>query len=323
MADPLVGSRAIVLMDFEASLGVLKGTTTPKKMAIVSETLDGTQKLIQNPSIRPDGNRPDPVSGNIAAQGQLTVISTLDAAPWFLKLFCHGITTTGASDPYSHTAKWNITSSTFHSSVIEIQFAASIYKKLLGCRIKKIGMKFMSEGFIQWTIDYIALSATYTTSTVLPGTVTDWTGSIPFHNLQLAAADCKLGGSAVTYISELEIEPNVNIQENDYRMGQSGARSGLAVGAMDLKAKLKLPIEGATQLTLLQSSSTTSVDITFTAETNHTMRIYLPRVTIQKTLPNVDTDMGLFRDVEVIGSYDNTATTQFQVVVANAVAAYA
>lgn len=323
--DPLVGSRSTVLMDFENGLGTIKGTTVPKKFAIVSESLSGTQNLLTNPSIRSDGNRPASVNGNISASGSMQIISTLDAAPWLLKLFFHGIATTGSMDPYTHTFKWDISSVTFQSAVAEIAFSSSIIKKLTGMRIKKIGMKFMSEGFLLWTIDFVALTATYITSATLIGTTTDWQSSNPFEMLQIAAADSKVTTVASTTQSgnayamrEIELEPNVNITEDDYRIGQSGARGGLPVGALDLGVKFKMAVSNATHMTFLQSSSAQSFDITFTESAGHTLQVLVPAFRVQKMLPMVQNDMGIYVDVTGKAEYDATATTSFKMVVANA-----
>jgi len=325
MADPLFGSRSQFLMDFEQTFGAAKGTTTPKQIAIVSEALSGTQNLLTNPSIRADGNRPASVNGHIAAQGTLQFVSTIDAAPWLLKLFFHTLAASGSSPNYISTFKWDITSVTFQSAIMQVKFAASIYKRLTGCRIKKINIKFMSEGFLMWAIDVVALTATSQTSDSLPGTVTDWSSSTPFEMLQIAAADLKIntvasttsGGNAAC-LREFEIDANVNITEDDYRIAQAGARSGLPVGVLDLGVKMKIAVEGATQMTFMQAGTAASFDATFTAAASRTLRLYVPAFRVQKTLPNISDDMGVYVEVSGKAEYDATAATSFLAVVTTA-----
>ncbi len=324
MADPLVGSRSALRVDFESSLGTVKGTPAPRLITFVSESLSGTQNLIRNPSIRADGNRPAPVNGNITASGQLQVIADIDSIGWWLKLLNHAVASTGASDPYTHTYKWDITSVTFRSAFIDLLQGTSRWKTMSGVRIKKFGVKFMSEGFMLVTLDLVGLTAATTTSQTLTGTPTDWTASTPLHMLQIAAADLTIDGTASTSaggnaacLAELEIDPNVNITENDYRIGQSGARSGLAVGAMDLGVKLKLAVEGTTQYTFMQSTTSHDVTLKFTAAANRTLQMQIPAFYVQKTLPMVQNDMGIFVDIEGMAAYDATAATQLKWVLVN------
>lgn len=324
MADPLVGSRSELRVDFESALGTVKGTPAPRQITYVSESLSGTQNLIRNPSIRPDGNRPAPVNGNINAGGQIQVVADINSIGWWLKLLNHAVSSTGASDPYTHTYKWDITSVTFRSACFDIKLGTSIYKKLLGCRIKKFGVKFMSEGFMLLTIDVVGLSASYQTAVTLTGTPTDWTASTALEMLQIAAADLTIDGTAASSagsnaacLAELEIDPNVNITENDYRIAAAGARSGLAVGAMDLGVKLKMAVEGATQMTFMQSTGTHDVTLKFTAGVNRTLQMQIPAFTVQKTLPSVENDMGIFVNIEGMASYDTTAATQLKWVLVN------
>lgn len=322
--DPLLGSRATLLMDFESSLGTTKGTTVPKKVGFVSETLSGTQNLLTSPTIRADGNKAPSVNGNITAAGTLTFVSTIDAAPWILKLFTHAISTSGSMDPYTHTFKWDITSVTMQSAVMELAFTSSIIKLIQGARIKKINMKLMSEGFLLWTIDYVALTATYTTSATLVGTTTDWTGSTELHMLQGALADLKITTVAASTTSgnaaalrEFEIDANVNITEDDYRIFAAGARGGLPVGALEVTLKFKMAISNSTHMNFIQSTTAQSFDATFTAAANRTLQVVVPAFRVQKTLPNVESDMGVYCEVTGKAEYDSTAATSLKFVVVN------
>jgi hypothetical protein len=313
-----------MLVDFESALGTVKGTPAPRKITYVSESVSGTQNLIRNQSIRADGNRPAPVNGNITAGGQIQVVADIDSVGWWLKLLNHSVSSSGASDPYTHTYKWDISAVTFRSAFLDLQLGTSRYKTLNGMRIKKFGVKFMSEGFLLLTIDVVGLNCATTTSATLTGTPTDWTASTPLHMLQIAAADLLIDGVAKTTaggnadcLAELEIDPSINITENDYRIGASGARSGLAVGAMDLGVKLKMAVEGTTQFTFMQSTTSHDVTLKFTAAANRTLQLNVPAFYVQKTLPMVQNDMGMFVDIEGMAAYDATAATQLKWVLVN------
>ncbi|MEO6323840.1 MAG: phage tail tube protein [Thermoanaerobaculia bacterium] len=323
MGDVKTGAQAEVYLDFESALNTVKGTITPRKIGIVKESWDGTRKLIPNPTIRPDGNKADPATGNNSAMIPFEHVATIDSVPWFFRWFCHNLATTGAGDPYTHVSKFNLSTATIMSAVGEVKFGTSLYKRFKGGRLKKLSIKVSSEGFLILSLDGVA-------TTVYDGasgsfysaeTPTDWTASTPFDMSQLTAAgSITVGGVLVGYIRSLDIEGAVNLGEDDYRADGTGNRSGIPVGDLDLKLKLSIAFEGATQYAIMQRAVTSKMAmvINYSQGANRTLAISIPRGTVQTALPAVESSAGIYKDIEILASYDASALSSLVFTTINA-----
>lgn len=312
MSDPLVGSGSTINFDFENGYGTVKGTPTPKTISVVSEKLDGTRKQIQSPSIRPDGNRADPALGNISASGGLEHVLNVDTSAFFAKAFCGNIATTGVG-PYTHVSKWDLTlaASPFPSLNSNVQFNSSNHKKTTGMRLKKFSLKTSSEGFLQVSLDGAAKNTVMAATSLYGATSpTDLTGSLEFDASEITSIlldTVEQVGSC--YFRSIEIDPQAKLQEDDYRVGGSGLRGGLAVGASDLAVKFDMAFEGDTQSALLASTTPHALVIVWTSGTA-TFTVNVPRFFIETTTPSVENDMGVFTTFNARASKDATAVSQ-------------
>lgn len=315
MPSPLVGSGTVCKLAFETpesslvALGTLPGTTKPKQVLFFNGGLDGTRKLIPNPSIRPDGNRADPANGNISASGQISFVLSLEFLPFLTKWFTHNLAASG-SGPYTSVCKYNIATAAgvFQSVTLQFQIATSIFIVFRGLRIKSLGLvPIISEGFFVAVCDVVGTIGEYVTTDVFGAdTVTDWTSAAPIDFTQVPTLKIGTYGSqaAVGYLKSLQFDTQAHLQEDDYRAAGNSVRGGLAVGAVDVKTKAEMAVESATQISLAQGTpANPAFEANVSLGASKTFKILTPRTTAMKTLPKVKDDMGIFMPAEFTASY--------------------
>ena len=322
MPDPGLGTLSNVIIDLEASWGTAKGSPAARKIAVVSETIVPSQEQIDNPSIRGDFNFGDPVNGVKKADGALVHVPTILTVPWFLKLLSGGLTTTGAADPYTHVAKPG--TSMPLSCVVEKSITAAgttKFSKTTGARINNWKIPIDPSGILQWSFDMMGKdnvpngAASYDAAAAI-----DWRPDSPLDHLMLAAADVKLGGSAVAYIKKGEISIAANLRGDDYRVGGSGTRGSLVPGKMAVTGTLDLVVDDTALLATLLAGAATTLDIKWTSAANRTLQILLPRVFIQKTGWQLQNDGPIEVSVTFKAVYDGTALSQIVFTVVNGTA---
>ncbi len=327
MPDPALGTLSNVIIDLETTWGVAKGSPAARKIAVESETLVPDQDQIDSTAIRGDFNFGDPVYGMKKSGGSLVVLPNLDMAPWFVKLLAGGLTTTGASDPYSHVGKPGTTMPL--SCIIEKSVTANAvtkYSKATGCRINNWKIPIDPVGYMKWSFDMIAKdvvpngAASYDAVAAI-----DWRTATPLDHLLLAAADVKLGGSAVAYIKKGEISIAANLKDGDGRAGSSAAIASLIPGRLAITGTLTLSLDDTTILATLLSGTPTTLDFKWTQAANRTLQITLPRVYLKKTGWQLQNDGPIEVPVSFRAVYDGTALSQivFTVVNGNAGTVYA
>lgn len=316
MADPAIGTGSVLTIDFEASWGV-EDTADGKKIGFVSESIVGTQELLENPTIRGDFNRNDPANGKQMASGSLVTIPNVTVAPFFQKLFCGANSTSGAGDPYTHVAKIGTTGPA--SAVIEADVnigGTHRYKKANGVRINKWTIPIDAAGFAQWTFEMMGKSVAIGSS-AYDASLTDWVTGTPLDHLQLASADVEIGGSAVGYIQSGSIDISANLFGDDYRAGGSGVRGSLVPGTHTVTGSLKLVIDSTAVLTLLTAGTATSLSFVWTAGTNRTFTVSVPRCYLQKVQPGISNGGPIFCDAQFQASYDATAASMLVLTTVN------
>ena len=320
MADPAFGAKSVVTLDFESSWGTAKGSPAAKKIAVLTNGITGTQELIENPTMRGDFNSSDAINGKKAASGALTMIPNVDVLPFFVKLLTGGLTTTGAADPYSHVGK--ITNVTPLSAVLETSWdigGTARYSLASGLRISKWSIPFAADNFLQMSVDMMGKDVVVGTTSYGAAGV-DWSTGSPLEHLQLASADVKVGGSAVAYVVSGQIDLDTGLYGDDYRVGGGGARGSLVPGRHKVSGNLKLALDSTSVMTLITGGAASSLELTWTAGTNRTFNVKVPRIVIQKTQPILQGDGPIFCDCQFRGSYDGTALSSIVYTIGNGTA---
>lgn len=318
MADPAIGTNAVVAVDYEASWGVDKGTPVGKQISVVSCGITGTQELLPNPSIRGNFNPSDPANGKQTAAGAVVFVPNVTVAAWWLKLLCGTISSSGVADPYTHTIK--IGTATPPSAVVEVDYnigGTHRYVKASGVRVNKLTIPISAAGFSPWTADCMAKSVAVGTS-AYDATLTDWTSATPLDDLQLASADVEIPDATdVGYLHSGTIDISANLFGDDYRVGASGARGSLVPQLFSISGNLRFTVDSVGVLTLLNAGTATSLRVKWTAGTNRTVEMTLPRLFIQKVQPSLLNAGPVMVDCQVIGSYDTTTASAVKFVVVN------
>lgn len=185
--DPATSAR--FAMDFEQSWGTAKAIPTAHQIAFVSESLTGTQQLIDNPSIRGDFNPVSPVYGKKTAGGALVHIPTLKTAPFFQKWLTGTLAESGAGPDYVLTSKLGKTIPPGVVAETEIDInGTKRYMRGEGLRLNRLGIQFASDGFLQLNCDVLGRNVAIHTSS-LDAIPDDWTAEDPIDHMQIATAD--------------------------------------------------------------------------------------------------------------------------------------
>lgn len=309
MADPAFGARSSVVVDFEQSWGVDKTVPDAKKIGVVSNSLNGAQELIDNPTIRGDFNAVDPFNGRKSAAGDLVIIPTLEVLPFVQKWATGTLVETGAASDYVLTSKLGTTVPP--SAVVETSYdvaGSARYSKASGVRIGKLGLPFAVDGPLQMTLglmgkDVVVGSSAYDAS------ATDWSDSTVIQHLLLAAADVKIGGSAVAYIQSGQIDIDAALFGDDYRVGGGGSRGSLVPGRYRISGSVRMVLDSTSVLTLLSSGAASSLSLKWSSSATRYFSLSLPRVFFQKTGPTLANDGPVVIDAQFRAVYDGTATT--------------
>lgn len=310
MADPAIGANAVVMVDFEETWGAAKAAPAGKKIALQSNGLVPTQALIDNPNIRGDFNPTDPALGRKAAQGTMALVPTLDILPFLQKLLTGTLVKGGAADPFTATSKLGSTKPP--SIVVETDFdigGTHRYALASGVRINSWTIPISFEGFLSMNLDLMAKDVTVETSAYDATPTSDWTDSSPLDHMQLAAADVKLGGSAVAYIRSGQVQISANLNGEDYRVGGAGARASLVPRRHTISGNLDISVDSTAVVTLLGAGTPTSLSFKWTTAANRTWELTLPRVFLEKTGPALQSDDLVTVNVNFRAVYDPTATT--------------
>ena len=450
MSDPVLGAFSKVVVDYETSWGVAKGSPTGFHIPVTICALAPSQSLIPNPTLTGDLSERDPAFGPIAATGNLVKVADLVTFPFFTQLLCGNLAGAGAGPNYTHTSK--ISSNMPLSAVVETSWNLAVpqYSKASGVRIQTMTIPIDSTGFLSTTYALEAKTVTigttpysagsvavaaadllsgtlapsnndtvqagsvvYTFKTTLTGaanevliggtgsaadalynlasainagddigvtygtgttanadvsastltsssllcvakvagvagnslgalhavgshltwshattftggvdagSLTDWTtsASSPFDGLQLASADCKIGSSAVGFISKGSISVAAGLGGSDYRDGSGGARGSLVPSVYKVTGSLDLALDSSAVLALIASASTpVSLDFTWTQAAGSTFQIIIPRAFISRTGPALTGPGAIMVTAQFNAAFDTATQTSCEFITSN------
>jgi hypothetical protein len=97
MGDPAIGNNSVVVVDFEQSWGVAKGSPKGRKISVVECGILPTRPLLQNPSLRASFNPSKPFLGQPKSQGPITLIPNVQVLPFIHKLATGVLVKSGAA----------------------------------------------------------------------------------------------------------------------------------------------------------------------------------------------------------------------------------
>lgn len=317
MANIGIGANGTLTLDFEDTFGV---TPTPagKKIPFESESFKGTQALMDNPVRLSDPNPADATVGRQDAGGSFSTVPTIETAPWLAKWALGSLNTVGAADPYTHTAK--LVTGALPSVVAEVlaDLDTDQFKLVNGATVNSFKFDVGVDGFLKWTFDTKAKKVTWSASAALAAGVTDMTTAQTFldHSM-LASADVKEGGSAIGTIVSMSCSVDHNLFADDYRVGGGGFRNSLVRRRAKVSGSVRIAFEDLVTMNKALAGTFTSFDLTWTAGTNRTLQVLIPRVRLERTDAAIDNDGPLFLDMNWTASKDVTEQTSIKIVVKN------
>jgi hypothetical protein len=298
---------------------VLLGAYNAHQIGVVQETILPTQDLLDNPTLRGDFNAPDPTFGKKAAAGSLIVIPNQQLLPLFFRQIVgeQGEVTTGAG-PYTHTAKLGAYLPLSFKIEKQMNIGGSMrYMLAKGARINQMTIPLDSVGLTQWSLDMMAADVAVNTTSLFT-TSTDWRSlGTPQDFLQFAAADVKIGGSAVAYIKKGSIQIGLNLAADDYRAGAGGARGSLTPQQAKISGTLTLVLDSTAVLTLLTAGTASALSLKWTMGGGHSFELDLDRIFIMKTAAAIKDGGPVEVDATFRGVYDVTNVTSFRAIIIN------
>lgn len=312
-----IGANGTLTLDFEDTFGV---TPTPagKKIPFESESFAGTQSLIDNPVLLSDPNPADATIGKQDAGGSFSTIPTISTAPWLAKWGLGSLVTVGAAAPYTHTAK--LVSGALPSAVVEVlaDLDTDQFKLVNGATVNSFKFEVGVAGFLKWTFDTKAKKVAWASSAALAAGVVDLTtGQTFIDNMMLQAADVKEGGSAIGTIVTLSGSVDHNLFTDDYRVGGGGVRASLVRRRAKVSGSARIAFEDLATMNKAIAGTFTSFDLKWTAATNRTIQIVIPRVRLERNDAKIDNDGPLFVDFNWSASKDETEGTSIKIVTVN------
>jgi hypothetical protein len=156
MSDPAIGVYSTVVVDYETAWGTAKGAPTGFQIGVNSCSLTPAQTFIDNPTITGDLNQRDPALGPISASGSLVRVADAISFPWFTKLLCGNLSTTGGPN-YVHSSI--VSTNLPLSAVVETKFnigGTLKYSTGSGTRINKFSIPIDPTGFLITSYDLMA-----------------------------------------------------------------------------------------------------------------------------------------------------------------------
>jgi len=312
-----INSTLLIGLEALATWGTI--STAGNKIAILGEDLDGSEELIENMSFGGDANARDAALGDVDASGSFRHLLTLDTAPLIFKLFCDSLVSSGAADPWTHTAK--TTSGALHSASLEVGFDMDTdqFKQIVGAVLDSLSFNVASKGYFEVNLGFVGKSASLAT-TSFDGTPTDWSAGTPLDHRALVAADVKLDGSAIGTLTGLSFNGANNVDRDIRAIGGAGVRRGITRGRQSVTGDVTAIFEDTALFAKTASGVYVSLDLKWTQGANRTLQLVLPRVKLQRTFPKASSERYVPVTFPFRASKDTVEGTQLKVVVVNGTA---
>lgn len=234
------------------------------------------------------------------------------------------VTAVGTTVAHTLKAGGNLPSYSIEKGFLDI--ATPQYFLYKGCKVSKLGFSIGSSGLIELSSDWMGASETVGTSSFETGTTLD-SGKASFDNLGIAAADVKLGGSAIASILSIDSISLENTLDGDtFVVGGGGARGAINAGVYKVTGNIKAMFEDvATYYTLAKNLTETSLDIKATRGTgagtagNESIQIVMPEIVLKPKAPAISGSKGIVQEYSFESFYDNHAdATGMKIIISNA-----
>lgn len=312
----------------------------------VSETLQKSQSLTDSKVILDSRNSRKPARGNYETGGDLA--TELNPQMYALLSYALGNVTTVDSlaatitpnsatigtPPYSHTFKiGSLPSFCLEKKFVDLETPK--FHQYTGCKVSKMSLEVKTDGLIDVSLGIMGADMTIASDS-MSKSGTNQNGfdlpyiHKPFESFELLAADLKIGGTAVAYVSSFTLDLEQNLDGSVYAVGGSGGRKALPAGVIKVSGKISCLFSdtaGADSNALITDAiagTEKSIDLTFTRGTglgsagNEKLRVVLPEILLAVGTPPISGYGGLFVEFPYTAFYENsTEATTLMMVLTN------
>lgn len=338
------GTNAVIKTAIESTYKTVPSSFDANVTAIIQAMTDESVNMNENQheSKMIKSNR----TGSRAARGRFDVggAFNFDLTPHFYALLAYTFGSRSTLDslsapitenatgvgtaPYTHTFKvGTLPSFTYEKGFPDL--GTPKYFQYSGSRVNSIGMNFPDEGFITCNLDIVSSLETIAGTSMSP-TYTSSYPVKPFDGLEMLAADIKVGGSAVAYLTNLSIRVDNNLSRDLYILGGLGIRKGLPAGVVRVTGTCTAFLDDTTGadtvalLSAIANNTETSIDIKLTRGTglggvdNESIQFKMDELTFRRTAPQISGPTGIMIPLAFTAYYDNDAdASDIQVILKN------
>jgi hypothetical protein len=293
-------------------------------LPFTSESLRLSRNLIDSKVLRANRNAKAPVRGNKEITGDIN----MELSPGLGKIFKHAlgtVTTTGASEPYTHTFKI----AALPSMCIEKQFLdLTIPKYFLynGIKINSLKIATKPEGMIETTISVMGTGETVTNAS-FDASATDIDVTYNYSSFDGFQASILDNATPLGNVSSLDISLENNLDGSVYVINGTGERYSLPDGLTKVSGTLTTLFEDDTLYMKAMNSEETKLVLTFTVGSgsgtagNEKLTITIPELILQPNAPVISGPTGVMVELPFTAYYSNsTETTSLQFELKNAMA---
>lgn len=298
------GSNSTLHFAFEAVMGELDGSPKPKKLSFVTEDIKGTTAQAENTALSGDPNPLDAINTRSDATGPLTLQPGPATAGLFWKWILGNSTPSGAG-PYVHTSKLQAGDPLTASLDILFDLAADRYKRILGAAVDQVTIQVGPDGFLQHALTVVGFETSKQTS-LMTGSVHDFSTDSPFHHGQIAATDIIVDG-VVNNLSSLSLTLNLNLDKSLYVIGGGGKRVGLGRQRAAITGQIRAYLTDDSLWDMLKAGAMHDVSCKWAVDADHFLNIDLPRTLLQNTDPSANGPGALMLDFQLRASKDSVA----------------
>ncbi|MFQ5737136.1 MAG: phage tail tube protein [Thermodesulfobacteriota bacterium] len=311
------GANSRIVVDTETTFKADPGTPNGRVIPFLSCTLKAEQPLLSDESLTGSRNKSAPELGQMSVAGDLVVNLCATAHSLLFRHLLGGVTTTGASDPYTHTLKVGTlpVGMVFNKEFTDI----NQYHKYNGCRVSGMSMEVKPDGFIATTFRFLGSKET------VGGTAYDATPTSEaydkftgFHGTILE------GGAAIATVTNFKFDIDNDLDPDVYVIGSAGEREELPEGSVLVKGSIEAFFEDDTLLAKARASTESSLKITLDKGVTpaRSVELFIPELRFKRTGPDISGPKGIKTTLDFEGYYDNsTEASSIQVIIKNGLTA--
>ncbi|MCL6583042.1 MAG: hypothetical protein K6U11_05315 [bacterium] len=306
-----------VLLDFEPAFKTLPASAAAIRLPFNSCDLRVEQKPQASSLLGAGRHAAKPLYPNKAVSGNLVGPLDLIAIGYILKAVFGAPTTTGSSDPYTHTFKIGSATPSF---LLEKGWPdENRFYLYRGCKAAGFSISFGGGGQLRYRLSIIAAKEEYRESSYQEPPASDLSRpAIIFNNCDAAATE---GGSAIDTLEEISF----NFQNNTvigFGLVGSGEGTIASEGAPALEGRIRGLFDADTLIAKGRSHTKSSLSVTCTHGA-HSISFLADEIEYSHESPAIEGPGGAYLDLSFIGYYQSAvAASDFRVVLVNGQASY-